>query len=143
MPPFDQSIAAIVLSAKEAVLAPMRPSLRRHALTEAQWRVLRVIADRGATDITGLAQTGLLHAPSVTRILRELSERGLVVRLGTATDRRRASVTLTEEGHAIVNVVSTDVARIWRAYAERFGDRRLDSLLDELRALTAAIATVE
>src|SRR5215208_1751600 len=70
LPPFEQSLAAIMLSAKESVIAPMRPILREHNTTEPQWRVMRVLNDRGATDASCLSDVGLLHAPSVTRILK-------------------------------------------------------------------------
>jgi homoprotocatechuate degradation regulator HpaR len=143
IPPFEQSLAAIMLGAKEAVLAPMRPKLREFNITEPQWRVMRVINDRGATDATGLAEVGLLHAPSVTRILKELEVRKLVVREPDINDRRRALVALTPEGREIVKVVSRQVVRIMREYSDRFGAQRLDKLVNELRALSAAIKGVE
>jgi homoprotocatechuate degradation regulator HpaR len=143
IPPFEQSIAAIMLSAKESVLAPMRPKLREYNITEPQWRVMRVINDRGPTDATGLAEVGLLHAPSVTRILKELEERKLIVREVDANDRRRALVALTPEGREIVKVISRQVVRIMREYSERFGPQRFERLADELRALSAAIKGVK
>jgi homoprotocatechuate degradation regulator HpaR len=143
LPPFEQSIAAILLNAKEAVLAPMRPKLREHNITEPQWRVMRVLNDRGATDATCLSDVGLLHAPSVTRILKDLEERKLVVREPDAQDGRRALVALTPAGREVVKVISREVLRIWREYGARFGDARLERLLDELRALSAAIKGVD
>ena len=143
LPPFEESIAAILLSAKEAVLAPMRPKLREFRITEPQWRVMRVINDRGATDATGLAEVGLLHAPSVTRILKELEHRKLIVREPDANDRRRTLVALSPEGLEVVKVISGEVLHVMREYADRFGAERLDALAGELRALSAAIRDVE
>ncbi len=143
LPPFEQSLAAIMLSAKESVLAPMRPKLREHNITEPQWRVMRELNDRGATDATSLADVGLLHAPSVTRILKDLEERKFVVREPHANDGRRTLVGLTPEGRDIVKVISRDVLRVMREYSERFGNQRLERLVDELRALSAAIKGVE
>lgn len=143
IPPFEQSLGGLLLGAKEAVLAPMRPKLREYNITEPQWRVMRVINDRGSTDATGLAELGLLHAPSVTRILRELEERKFVVREQDVNDRRRTLVALTPEGREVVKVISRQVRRIMQQYAERFGAQRLDRLCDELRALSAAIKGVE
>jgi len=143
LPPFEQSIAAIMLGAKEAVLAPMRPKLREYNITEPQWRVLRVINDRGATDATGLAEVGLLHAPSVTRILKELEQRKFVVRELDPHDRRRTLVALTPEGREVVKIISRHVLHIMRAYTERFGAERLERLENELKALSAAIKGVE
>ena len=143
MPPFEQSIAATILSTQEAVVAPMRPKLREHNITEPQWRVMRVLNDRGSTDATRLSDVGLLHAPSVTRILKELEKRKIVVRKPDPNDLRRSVVALTPQGQDIVKIISRDVLRLMREYADRFGGQRLERLLDELRALTAAIKGVE
>jgi len=143
IPPFEQSLGAVLISAKEVVLAPMRPKLREYNITEPQWRVLRVINDRGATSATGLAEVALLHAPSVTRILQELEDRKLITREQDANDRRRTVVTLTPEGREIVKAISRQVVRIMRKYSDRYGPQRLDKLMDELRALSAAIKGVE
>jgi homoprotocatechuate degradation regulator HpaR len=136
-------MGATLLVAKEAVLAPMRPKLREYDITEPQWRVLRVINDRGAADATGLAEVGLLHAPSVTRILKELVGRDLIVRKPDAHDGRRILVELTPKGRVVVKDIAREVLRVMREYSQRFGDQRLARLADELRALSAAIKSVE
>ena len=136
-------MGATLLIAKEAVLAPMRPKLREYDITEPQWRVLRVINDRGAAVASGLAEVGLLHAPSVTRILKELERRDLIVRKPDAHDRRRVLVELTPAGRQVVKDIAREVLRVMREYSERFGDQRLARLADELRALSAAIKSVE
>jgi len=143
LPPFEESLGAIVLSAKEAVIAPMRPKLRELDITEPQWRVMRVLDDRGATDATCLSDVGLLHGPSVTRIVKDLEERKLVVREPHANDRRRSLVALTPAGRELVKVISRDFLRVMRAYAARFGAQRLETQVYELRALSAAIKGVE
>ena len=139
IPPFEESLAANLLAAKEAVIGPMRLQLRAYDITEPQWRVLRVINDRGDIDATSLADVGLLHAPSVTRILKELETRKLIVRQADPSDRRRVSLVLSEEGKAVVDAVSHHVMDIMEDYAARFGVERLERLGAELRALSAAI----
>lgn len=140
MPPFEESLAAILLGAKEAVIGPMRLKLRAYSITEPQWRVLRVINDRGDIDATGLADIGLLHAPSVTRILKDLEARKLISRQVDPADRRRASLLLSPAGREVVEAVSHDVMDIMDTYAARFGTERLELLGKELRALSAAIS---
>ncbi len=143
LPPFEQSLASVALMTKEAILAPMRVKLREYNITEPQWRVMRVINDRGATDATGLAEVGLLHAPSVTRILRELEERKLIARETDAHDRRRSLVTLSPEGCEVVAAISRHVLHMMQEYGRRFGEERLETLVAEMRALSAAIKGVE
>lgn len=139
LPPFEHTISAILIEAKEAVIAPLRPTLRDHDITEPQWRVLRVVNDRAPTDATGVAEVCLLHAPSVTRILKDLEQRKLVLRAPDTGDRRRTLISLSPEGRALVQEISRTMVDLLRDYGDRFGDDRLDRLCDELRALSAAI----
>jgi len=143
LPPFEQTIGAILIEAKEAVITPLRPILREHRITEPQWRVLRVINDREPIDATGIADVCLLHAPSVTRILKDLEARQLVIRTPDADDRRRSLIALSAEGREIVKSTSRAMVRILREYASRFGAERFDRLCIEVRALSAAIKGVE
>jgi homoprotocatechuate degradation regulator HpaR len=143
LPAFEQTISAVLLEAKESTEGPMRPKLREFKISEPQWRVMRVINDRGESDITGLAETGHFHPPSVTRIVQELEERLLVMRQPDPDDGRRILVSLTPEGRDIVKAVSRQMTRIMREYTTRFGAQRLDRLIDELRALSASIKGVE
>ena len=143
LPPFEQSLGAVLIGAKESVIAPLRALLREDRITEPQWRVLRVINDRGATDATGLAEVSLLRAPSVTRILKELEERKLIIREPDANDRRRTLVALSPEGREFVRATSRSMMHLLREYSTRFGPDRLERLADELRALSAAVKGIE
>jgi homoprotocatechuate degradation regulator HpaR len=137
--PYRQSLAGTLLAAREAVMAPLRPMLREAGVTEQQWRVLRVINDSEPVDATALADAALLFGPSVTRILKELADRGLITRDTDARDRRRSIVTLTAEGRRLIEHTASRTVRELDRYAERFGPKRLEALKAELRALIAAI----
>ncbi|MBN8819366.1 MAG: MarR family transcriptional regulator [Sphingomonas sp.] len=143
LPPFAQSLGAVLIDAKESVIAPLRLTLRDYNITEPQWRVMRVINDGAATDATGIAEVSLLRAPSVTRILRELEARKLIVRETDAQDRRRSLVVLSPQGREIVETSLRKMIPILRQYADRFGQDRLDRLAEELRALSAALKGAE
>jgi homoprotocatechuate degradation regulator HpaR len=143
LPEFEESLSAIILGAKEAVIAPMRPRLNDFDITEPQWRVLRVLNSRGKTDAKSLAEAGLLRGPSVTRILQQLETRKLIVRKTDPEDGRRTMVTLSPGGHAVVKILSRDVLHYLAEFSERFGTERLAFLTSELKALTAAIKDIE
>jgi DNA-binding MarR family transcriptional regulator len=73
-------------------------------LTLAQLRVLRRLADEPKT----LGQLGLelgLAAPSVTRLVDRLEERGLVERSRNQEDRRKVLASLTPKGKQISGAV--------------------------------------
>ena len=66
-----------------------RPSLRRHDLTEQQWRILRALAAIDTIEVSELARTAFLLGPSLSRILRDLEARKLIERKTAKTDLRR------------------------------------------------------
>jgi homoprotocatechuate degradation regulator HpaR len=139
LPPYRASLAGSLLAAREAVMAPIRPILRDAGVTEQQWRVLRVLDDIGAVDPTRLADAALLYAPSVTRILKELVERGLISRMADPQDGRRSIVELSPQGRGLIEQTSRQTGALLEAYHTSFGQDRMTALLHELAALKTAI----
>src|SRR5579884_3047454 len=86
---FSRSLPMSLLRAREAVMRQFRPSLRRHDLTEQQWRILRALSATDAIEVTELARTAFLLGPSLSRILRDLEARKLIERKTAKTDLRR------------------------------------------------------
>src|SRR5215467_7740247 len=93
---FSRSLPMSLLRAREAVMRQFRPSLRRHDLTEQQWRILRALAAIDAIEVTELAKVAFLLGPSLSRILRDLEARKLIERKTAKTDLRRAVVSISE-----------------------------------------------
>ncbi|WP_326523860.1 homoprotocatechuate degradation operon regulator HpaR [Sphingomonas sp.] len=133
--PYNISLAGTLLAAREAVMAPIRPFLREAGVTEQQWRVLRVLSDATRLDPSTLATHAMLHPPSVTRILRDLLDKGLIVRSADETDGRRSFIALTDEGRAVVEHTAEHTMRILRQYEEHFGKARLAAMRSELKEL--------
>lgn len=134
--PYRKSLSRNLLAAREAVLVPTRPVLRAAGVTEQQWRVLRVLADDGPAEPATLSAVALLYAPSVTRILRELSRRGLVRREYDPRDPRRSSVSITQEGMEVVRETAVRSRLLLDPLWDAFGRKRLAKLQAELLAFT-------
>lgn len=140
LPPYRDSIAGSLLSAREAVMDQIRPILRDADVTEQQWRVLRVLDNSGPMDPSRLAEEAILSPPSLARILRDLSQVGLLERQSDPDDGRRAIIIITEHGRRQLSETSAHTLTVIRSIREKFGDERLQSLLDELKAFREAIA---
>ncbi len=139
LPPYRHSLAGTLLAAREAVMAPIRPMLAEAGVTEQQWRVLRVLDDSGPIDLKTLADSALLFGPSVTRILKDLVERELVIRQANPKDGRGAIVSLSASGRTLIEETATHTILQLSLYSKKFGDKRLKNLIAELRALIKAI----
>jgi len=137
--PYRQSLAGTLLAAREAVMAPIRPMLNEAGVTEQQWRVLRVLDGVGPMDLKTLAESALLFGPSLSRIIKDLADRGLVLRKENPKDGRGSIVSVTAPGRTLIQGTARRTVRQLDGYALKFGDERLKKLISELQAFTGAI----
>jgi len=138
LPAVSQSLPVRLLRAREAVMFRLRPTLREHNITEQQWRVLRTIRDLKETEITALAGRVFLLPPSLSRILKDLEARGLIDRRVSVNDQRRAIVSLTPGGHAMIAEAEPDLKIAVSQMGELFGADRMA----ELHRLLTELETV-
>jgi homoprotocatechuate degradation regulator HpaR len=125
---FRHSLPMELLRAREAAMARFRPVLRKHGLTEQQWRVIRALADCDHIDAGELARRSFLLAPSLTRILQFLEKERIVNRTSDSGDQRRSVLTLTEKGRQIITRVGPDSEDRYAEIEAEFGHERLESL---------------
>jgi homoprotocatechuate degradation regulator HpaR len=104
-------------------------------VTEQQWRVLRVLAERGTLDPTEIADRSCLLMPSLTRILQTLTTKGLITREAHPTDKRRQLVSITAEGRQLIADNLKESQRLNAWLRDSFGADKLDTLLDLLNEL--------
>jgi homoprotocatechuate degradation regulator HpaR len=135
LPPTGRSLPIALLRAREMVMRPIRGMLAEAGLTEQQWRVLRVLDERGPLAPTDICAEACLQAPSLSRIVQGLVERGMVARLQDAQDRRRQRLSLQPAGRAVILANLAASRRIARDVEARLGPERHGQLLDLLQAL--------
>ena len=129
-----------LLKAREAAMSRFRPMLRRHGLTEQQWRVIRALAAYDNIDASELAKRSFLLAPSLTRILQHLERENLVKRSSDASDQRRYVFVLTSKGRQLYDKVGPDSELLYAVIQEKFGGDKLDSLYGLLAEFYTVLA---
>lgn len=138
------SLPITLLRAREAVMSHFRPMLAAHDVTEQQWRVIRVLYEEGTLDASEVAERAFILAPSLTRMLRSLEERGFITRHKDKIDGRRVLLTIAPAGIDIIKQVLPDSRKIYADITSRFSHARLElllELLDELATLRSNDAT--
>ena len=134
--PFNESLPMALLRAREATMRLFRPMLADHDLTEQQWRVLRALAAADSPQSVGaVAETTFLLAPSLSRIVANLEQRGLIDRATSADDQRRSNLALSASGQALVDRVGPRSESTYAHIEAEFGAARLHALMSELAAL--------
>jgi homoprotocatechuate degradation regulator HpaR len=137
---FSRSLPMSLLRAREAVMRQFRPALRRHGLTEQQWRILRALAAVDAIEVTELARVAFLLGPSLSRILRDLEARRLIERKAAKTDLRRGLVSISAKGVRLMEQVAPNSEAVYAEITRHYGARRLAELQDMLGALEQSLA---
>lgn len=123
------------MRARENVMTPIRAMLSGSGITEQQWRVLRVLSERGPQDSGNLAEGACLLLPSVTRIVQSMVEKKLVTRITDTTDRRRQVVSITAAGQKIIDKHLVEATAISQHFVDVLGPKRFDVLLEALQQL--------
>lgn len=139
---FDESLPMALMRAREAVMRRFRPVLAEHDLTEQQWRVLRALADTdGPVTVGDLADRTFLLGPSLSRILANLTERGLVARGTDTDDARRAVLTISPTGRRLVGSIAPRSEMVYDGITAELGAESLDALYALLRRTAALEGT--
>ena len=130
-----RNLPRLLLQAREAVMAHTRPSLRKHALSDQQWRVLRVLGEQGTVDTGQVAREAFILGPSLTGVLARMERDGLVSRTRDPADQRRSVVQATARGRALVRRLSTSIEAHYAGMEDALGKERLADLYALLDAV--------
>ena len=133
-----RNLPRLLLQAREAVMAHTRPSLRVHALSDQQWRVLRVLGEHGAVETGRVAREAFILGPSLTGVLARMERDDLITRSRDPADQRRTVVEATPRGMKLVNKLSSSIEAHYQWMGQSLGKDKLGQLyelLDELIAL--------
>jgi len=120
-----------------------RPSLRRHGLTEQQWRILRALSSVDAVEVTELARMAFLLGPSLSRILRDLEARQLIERRPAKADLRRGVVSISQKGLRLIELVAPTSEAIYAAITRCYGAQKLAELQTMLGMLEESLSSLE
>ncbi len=125
---FSRSLPMALLRCREAVMSRFRPLLRQHGLSEQQWRILRALSAAGPLRAGNLAQSTLLSSPSLSRLLKSLSERELIRRTASADDLRAATISISAKGRRLVARIAPQSEVIYAGIGGDIGSAELDDL---------------
>lgn len=141
--PFTDSLPMGLLRARESTMRLFRPLLAEHSVTEQQWRVLRALSSAVEPLTVGqVAERTYLLGPSLSRIVANLDDRGLIQR-STGDDQRSSLLALTTDGEATVDAIGPHSEAVYNQIESAFGKRRLSQLLAELAELEELVSEVE
>ena len=135
---YDRALPIALLRAREATLRPFRKELEQIGLTVQQWRVIRALAEGEALSASALSEMCVLMPPSLSRIMKNLTERGLIERVEDS-DARRRMVRIAAKGQEKYDAMSGRAAEVYERIELAFGATKMEQLLDLLVELREAV----
>jgi homoprotocatechuate degradation regulator HpaR len=124
-----------LLRAREAVMAYFRPVLNSFGLTEQQWRILRLLDDRGELEAGAIADFACILSPSLTGILVRMEKAGLIHRAKDTVDSRRLIVSLSDAGRKLTHEIAPLSDACYAQIEAYFGEEKLAQLIGLLTEL--------
>lgn len=101
--------------------------------------MLRILLNQPGIDTTNLASRSHLLGPSLSRIIRDLTERRLIRRQSDPADARRSFHFLTEDGERLIEEVSPHFTPIYERLTDTLSMEQVKTLNDALEALLSAL----
>ena len=120
------------------VLPQMEALFEDQELTFSQWTTLVALHDGRVQTAGDLAQNICHDAGSLTRLVDQMVERGLIVRTRSESDRRVVRLALTARGSSLVEALAPKVMQFWNGLLSGFTHAEVDTLIDLLTRLVLA-----
>lgn len=137
-PRYDDSLTIALLRARETVTAQFRDHVGAAGLTLPQWRVIRALAVGTPLDTTTLAERCVILAPSLSRIIKTLSDRGLIEQV-PSRDKRQRVVRLSKDGETLFTDMWAESKSRYAAIEAAFGQDELRDLVKTLNRLRTVL----
>ena len=132
----SKSLPIAMLRAREAIMLSFRPVLAKHGFTEQQWRVLRVLGEKGSADAGQVAFEACILAPSLSRIIGKLEKDKYISRFIDTKDGRRINLSLTSLGKETLQKIVPEIGIIYNSLEKSYGEEKLTTLLELLSEIS-------
>lgn len=125
---FSDSLSFLITTAELYLKAELGRQLKPYRLTQEQWAVLNLLWETNGITQKTLATRSLKDQPNMTRILRRLEQKGLIVRTGNSEDRRSYIISITTKGQQIREATIGVALRIRRQAFGGFDQQEIEQL---------------
>ncbi len=132
-----KSLTIALLRAREALLLSFRPMLAKHNFTEQQWRVLRVLGEKGPCDAGKLAHEACILAPSLSRIINTLITNKYIEKTFDQNDKRKIILKISDNGIEMLEHIKPEYIAVLKSIQKKYGEEKLSNLLKLLAEITA------
>jgi DNA-binding MarR family transcriptional regulator len=136
------SVGYLAKRANSLLLDAAEPLLEQHGLTYAQYIVLVLLRDSAAVNPKDICLQYRHDSGALTRVIDQLAERGLLVRLRSDVDRRKVELQLTAAGRKILEEVLPSILEMLNVALDDFSTAEVQELTRLLTKLNTRLQTM-
>lgn len=107
--------------------------MRLKGISVSRWRMLGWLSENQPVTVSDLTDHLMLKQPTVTRLVDQAAQDGLVRKDDDAADGRRILVTLTATGRALALKLRDEARAADRLLVDRLGEERAAAFKSDLR----------
>jgi len=133
----NKSLTIALLRARESLMQSFRPMLAKHNFTEQQWRVLRVLGEKGPCDAGKLASEACILAPSLSRIINTLIDNQYIEKQLDTHDKRKIILNISSNGVDTLEKIKPEYLTILKSIQRKYGEEKISNLLKLLSDITS------
>jgi DNA-binding MarR family transcriptional regulator len=136
------SIGYLVKRAHQLAYPLVEAAFAAEAISFSQWALLMCLRDGLAKNCSDAAKV-MAHDPgSLTRLIDQMEQRGLIARQRSEADRRVVALALTPAGETMVNDLAPRVVKCMNDALDGFTHAEADMLVSLLRRLVANVSAM-
>lgn len=133
----------LIKRAQAALHAELGHALHEFGVTLSQFAILTALAEEPGLSNAELARRAFITPQSMSEVLRELEQRGWVVRSPHPAHGRILQSRLTDQGHGVLRECDQAASVIEERMLSGLGPGRRRELSEALRACVDALASAE
>ncbi|HWU01782.1 MAG TPA: MarR family winged helix-turn-helix transcriptional regulator [Novosphingobium sp.] len=114
--------------------------LKAKGINLSQWRVLSVLRSCGRISMGQIVEQTLMEQPTISRVIAQLQQDGLVMREASSEDSRVSLISLSPSGLAMFDDIAPQAARHQATALEGFGPDDVATLVRLLSHIEDNIA---
>lgn len=142
MQPIHDSLPINLLRIREHLMIYFRPILKKHGVTEQQWRIIRYLHEYTNTTIERMSYHVCISSPSLTGVLNRMENMGWLQRRADIYDKRRTYISLTEKGKDLYTKVAPESLEAYKQIEQDFGTAELQILRSIIEVLNTKIQKI-
>lgn len=127
-----RNLPLLLLKTREALMEHFRPILKEHALSEQQWRVLRVLSEHHSLEPHEISSLCSILSPSLAGVLSRMADLDLIEKHNVPNDMRRLIIKLTPKSKILVKKISKQNEACYQALEEIIGKDEISLLYKSL-----------